>query len=230
MRKKVNCFPAVDSVIPVVTDVAKKPSKSKRIFSETINGKDDDDDDMPISTLASNAGVNHTLQQAYDSIESPIVVKKKAIGKQKKKKSKKADETTNPATKPDPPDPEFTTIGTARVRVVCIPLTEFRVSANWDPILDDSEKKSPMFLMMKSNKDENLSKNVRIEKLFGLIVKPEENRRGSQKIVKHRIAEYVHPLMKNDDKVEILNWLLHRTFKKRMHTKVIPLAHKLFLL
>ena len=116
------------------------------------------------------------------------------------------------------------------MRVVCIPLTEFRVSANWDPILDDSEKKSPMFLMMKSNKDENLSKNVRIEKLFGLIVEPEENRRGSQKIVKHRIAEYVHPLMKNDDKVEILNWLLHRTFKKWMHTKVIPLAHKLFLL
>ena len=83
-----NCFPAVDSVIPVVTDVAKKPSKSKRIFSETINGKDDDDD-MPISTLASNAGVNHTLQQAYDSIESPIVVKKRRLVNKRRRSPKK---------------------------------------------------------------------------------------------------------------------------------------------
>ena len=120
-------------------------------------------------------------------------------------------------------------VGKAKVRIVCIPHTSYCVTANWDPILDKRETNTPMFLMMKSNKEENLTKNERIEKLFGLIVEVTGDRRDNPKIVKHKISKYLHPRMKYANNMKILDWLLHRTFTKRMHTKVIPLAHKLFL-
>ena len=120
-------------------------------------------------------------------------------------------------------------MGKDRVRIVNIPHTEYRVTANWDPILSKRELQTPMFALMKSNKEENLKKEARIELFYNLIHEVEVDRRGNEHLVSHDIAEYLHPQMKKAANVVTLNWLMKKTYNKRQSSRVIPLAHKLFL-
>ena len=138
--------PPPSTTAPIVTVEKTKPTanKKKRVLQEDGSS---DDDDTPISKLASRKTTDQELQQAYDTIETPVFRKK---SKKKTKKPKKNDTQEGE---------EFTTIGKAKVRIVKIPHTEYRVSANWDPILNERELKDPMFILMKSFKDENLFGN-----------------------------------------------------------------------
>ena len=201
--------PNPGTTLPIVT-----AEKAKKRVLE-VESSDDGEDDIPISKLASRNTADHNLQQAYDTIESPVF----------KKKKKKKTQTKNYVGEGG----EFTMVGKDKVKIVNIPHTEFRVSANWDPILSERELKDPMYILMKFNKEENLKKNVRIELFYGLINEEVTDRRGDTKLEKHNISEYLHPSMKGAANVIILNWLMKKTYNKRQSTRVAPLAHKIFL-
>ena len=121
------------------------------------------------------------------------------------------------------------TVGRKKVKVRTIPYTNHKITVKWDPILTKRETETAMFQMMKSSKKENLTNNERVDKFFGLIMYESVDRRDSPKVNKHHIAEYLHPDMKNADKVEILDWLMYKTFTHRYATTMVPLAHKMFL-
>ena len=71
-----------------VIDFPPKPTptpKTKRMIADVGEGKSGDcDDNVPISRLASRAGPDHAMKQAYDTIDSPVFQRKPK--KQKKKK------------------------------------------------------------------------------------------------------------------------------------------------